>query len=57
MPNLPGSVAAPSALGLAVAKTVILFYSVEALSTGLRERWSAVVLGGLVFLVGVAVRS
>jgi UDP-GlcNAc:undecaprenyl-phosphate GlcNAc-1-phosphate transferase len=50
LPNLPGSVATPHTLGVSVAKLVVMFYAMEALTTGIahRGRWiSSAVLGVL----------
>jgi len=55
VPNLPGSIATPHALGGGVAKLVILFYAIESLLSGVGRRWPVLGAAALAFLVGAAV--
>ncbi len=51
VPNLPGSVASPRALGAIVAKVVLLLYGMELLSNALDARWRWLSAGGVLFLL------
>jgi UDP-GlcNAc:undecaprenyl-phosphate GlcNAc-1-phosphate transferase len=58
VPNLPGSVVSPQALGMGVAKLLTLFYAMETLLASLDARarlWPA--LGVLAFLLTCALRT
>ena len=57
IPNLPGSIATPHALGGAVAKLVVLFYAIETLLSGVGRRWPVLGAAALAFLVGAAVQA
>lgn len=55
VPNLPGSIAAPQALGAAVAQLTILLYAVEAICVRFGHRWRGLCLAALLFLLACAV--
>jgi hypothetical protein len=58
VPNLPGSVVAPQALGVGIFKLVVLFYALETLSAGIREpAWRLPTLGVGAFLVACVMRG
>jgi UDP-GlcNAc:undecaprenyl-phosphate GlcNAc-1-phosphate transferase len=57
VPNLPGSVATPHALGGGVAKLVVLFYAIESLLSGVGRRWPVLGAAAFAFLVGSALQA
>jgi UDP-GlcNAc:undecaprenyl-phosphate GlcNAc-1-phosphate transferase len=57
VPNLPGSVATPHALGGSIAKLVVLFYAIESLLSGVGRRWPVLGAAALAFLMGAAVSA
>ncbi|MDR3416938.1 MAG: hypothetical protein P4L83_12195 [Nevskia sp.] len=57
VPNLPGSVASPQALGATVAKLVLLLYGLELLSVTGSRRWRWFSVAALLFLLGCAAGS
>lgn len=56
VPNLPDSVALVNSLGLSVAETVLLFYSLEALTLVSGRRWPWLSGAAALFLVGLTLR-
>lgn len=57
VPNLPGSIAAPQALGAGVAKLVVLFYGIETLSVMAGKQWKWLSLSAFFVLVVCAARG
>ena len=51
VPNLPGSIASPQALGSTAAKLILLLYALESLSFGSGPRWRWLSGGALVFFL------
>ncbi len=57
VPNLPGSIASPQALGATVAKLVLLLYGLESLSVTGSGHWRWFSVAALLFLLGLAASS
>ena len=57
IPNLPGSVATPRALGAVVGKLFLLLYGIESLDLAASPRWRLFSLSVLVFLLLCAARA
>jgi len=57
IPNLPGSVGSPHALGAAVVKLIVLFYGIETLNVISGKYWKYLSLSALIVLSVCAVRG
>ena len=57
IPNLPGSIASPQALGASVAKLIVMFYGVETLNVVAEERWRSLTVAALSVLMVTVVRA
>ncbi len=55
VPNLPGSIATPQQLGVAIVKLVLLLYAIETFVTVVERRWKLLNVAALCFLAGIAV--